>query len=117
MSSSTIIYPPPPRGASRYFRFDDGLATTKAREDELRVVWDLTDYLASGETVSSAAYQDSGVTHSAASVSTPQVIFTVTGLGYTIVTATLSTGRTVEQVFYFLDKACGVGRLDSDYGG
>ena len=82
----------------------DGLATTKAQDDELQVRWDLTDHLASAETVSSAAYVDSGVTTSSKSVATPVIIFTVAGLGYTTVTATLSTGRTVEQRFFFLAK-------------
>ncbi len=104
MSSSTIITGEPVRGGNRYFEYLDGLATTKAKDDELQVRWDLTDYLASAETVSSAAYEDSGVTTSSKSVSTPVVIFTVTGLGYATVTATLSTGRTVEQRFYFLAK-------------
>jgi hypothetical protein len=104
MSSSTIITGEPVRGGNRYFEYEDGLATTKAIDDDVKVIWDLTDYLASAETVSSAAYVDSGVTTSSKSVSTPQILFTVTGLGYTTVTATLSTGRTVEQKFYYLDR-------------
>lgn len=112
MSSSTIIPGPVVRGGHRYFRHEDGLATTKAKDDDIQVRWDLTDYLAASETVSSAAYSDSGVTTSGKSVSTPVVIFTVTGLGYTTVTATTSNSRTVEQKFYFLDKAGGSGPTD-----
>ncbi len=89
------------RQRSRWWPDTDGaLATTLMKEtDDLRVVWDLTDYLASAETVSSAAYADSGVTTSSKSVATPQVIFTITRIGETEVQATLSTGRVVTQVF------------------
>lgn len=104
MSSSTIIHPGPLRGHSRYFEYEDGLATTKADADELRVIWDLTDYLTGAETVSSATYADHGAVTSSKTVVTPQILFTVTGLGYTTVTATLSTSRTVEQKFYFLGR-------------
>ncbi len=102
MSSSIIL---DPLERSRYFRDRDGvLATSKAEDDDLRVVLDLTDYLASGETVSSASYADSGVTTSSKSVATPQVLFTVTGTGYTTVTVTMSTGRTVDRIVRFYDS-------------
>lgn len=100
--SSTTVYEPLRR--SRWFIDRDGiLSFAKMLNDDLRVVLDFTDYLASGETVSSASYGDSGVTTSSKSVSTPQVIFTATGCGYTTVTATLSTGRTVDKVVRFYD--------------
>lgn len=63
------------------------------------MTWDLTDYLASAETVSSAAYADTGTVTSSKSVASPQVLFTMTGTGETEVTATLSTGRIRQQVF------------------
>lgn len=103
MSSSTIFAGG--FGASRqnprWQEDDDGalFAVLNKTTDDLAVVWDLTDYLASAETVSSAAYADSGITTSSKSVSTPQVRFTVTGVGETEVTATLSTGRQVTQRF------------------
>ena len=101
MSSSTIYEP---LARSRYFKDHEGvLSTSKAEDDELRVIWDLTDFLASGETVSSVAYEDSGATTSSKSVATPQILFTVTGIGETTVTATLSTSRTVERTFRFYD--------------
>lgn len=80
---------------------EDGVpfAVLNKQTDDLAVVWDLTDYLASAETVSSAAYSDSGITTSGKSVSTPQVLFSVTGIGETEVSATLSTGRVVTQKF------------------
>lgn len=69
------------------------------RDDDVRVSLDLTTYLASGETVSSAAYTDRGTTTSTKSVSSPNVIFTITGIGETEVRITLSTGRQVTAVF------------------
>lgn len=102
MSSSTVITGVPARGQNRYFRYRDGWATTKAEDDDVQLRWDLTDELASSETVSSAAYKDHGVTTSSKSVSSPVVITTITGWGYTIITATLSTGRTLERKFYYL---------------
>ena len=99
MSSSTVYEP---LRRSRHFIDRDGvLSFSKAENDELRVVIDLTDYLASGETVSSVVYTDSGVTTSSKSVSSPQVIFTATGVGYTTLDITLSTNRTVEKVVRF----------------
>lgn len=110
MSASTFREP---LVRTRHFVDDDGaIAYVKADEDEIQITWDLTDYLASGETVSSAAYDDSGVTTSGKSVSSPNVIFTATGLGETEVTATLSTGRTVERTFRFMSPS---GNRASDY--
>lgn len=97
MSSSTIFEPGfgNSRQRNRWWRDEDGAwATTVHDSDEdVLVNWSLIDYLASAETVSSAAYDDSGVTTSGKSVSSPVVIFTITGIGETKVTATLSTGR------------------------
>lgn len=106
MSSSTVILPIEriQRGDSRYFRYADGIATTKAEDDDIVLRLDWTDYLAASETVSSAAYEDSGVTRSSTSVSTPVTITTVTGLGSTTVTITTSNSRTAEIVVYFLPK-------------
>lgn len=89
------------RQGPRWQPDEDGVpfAVLNKQTDDLAAVWDLTDYLASAETVSSAAYSDSGITTSAKSVSTPQVLFTVTGIGETEVTATLSTGRQITQKF------------------
>jgi hypothetical protein len=99
MSSSTVFAP---LERTRYFEHMDGRATTKAKDDDVVLRWDLTDYLASAETVSSATWVDHGVTSSGKSVSSPVVIGTVTGHGYTVITATLSSGRTVESTWYYL---------------
>ncbi len=78
---------------------DVPFAVLNKETDDLAVVFDLTDHLASAETVSSAAYADSGITTSSKSVATPQVLFSVTGVGETEVAVTLSTGRVVTQRF------------------
>lgn len=101
MSSSTVFAP---LERTRYFAYEDGMATTKAQDDDIQLRWDLTDFLASAETVSSAAWAEHGVTVTSKSVATPVVIGTVTGLGYVIVTAVLSSGRTVESTWYFLAR-------------
>jgi hypothetical protein len=103
MSSSVIFAPGfgTSRQNPRWQPDEDGVpfAVLNKNTDDLAVVWDLTDYLASAETVSSAAYSDSGITTSSKSVATPQILFSVTGIGETEVTATLSTGREVTQRF------------------
>lgn len=102
MSSSTVFDHGfgASRQSSRWWRDTDGALATCARDDEsIAVVWDLTDYVASAETVSSAAYVDDGTVSSSKSVATPQVLFTLLGEGETEVTATLSTGRIRQQVF------------------
>ncbi len=83
------------RQRPRWYSDEDGAYATVVHDaaEDLKVTWDLTDYLASGETVSSATYADSGAVTSSKSVSSPQVIFTITGIGETKVTVALSTGR------------------------
>lgn len=112
MSSTTVISGHLARGSNRYFAYRNGLATTKAYDDEVQLRWDLTDELASGETVSSAAYADHGVVTSGKSVSSPVIICTVARLGYTIITATLSTGRTLERTWYYLEPENPLRRRD-----
>jgi hypothetical protein len=102
--SSTLHFLPGFGNSRQRDRFwvdsDGALATTIAKStDDIKEVLDLTDYLASGETVSSAAYSDRGITTSSKSVSTPQVLFTMTGYGDTEVQVTLSTGRVVTQLY------------------
>ena len=109
--SSVIDYNPLRRNP--WFQDKDGAqARVKASADEVQVIWDLTDHLASGETVSSAAYADSGITTSSKSVATPRITFTATGLGETVVTATLSTGRTVERTYRFFGPSGATGPSD-----
>lgn len=84
------------------FTDDGGVESYTAREDEIRG-WshDWTDELASGETVSSAAYVDSGVTRSSVTLATPITSCNVTGLGEFEVTVTLSTGRSLQKIVRF----------------
>lgn len=111
MSSATTFFEPLRR--REYTIDDDGaVAYVKAELDEKKITWNLTDWLESGETVSSAAYEDSGVTTSNKSVSSPSVIFTVTGLGETTVTVTSSNSRTFERTFRFRAPT---GRTPADY--
>lgn len=115
--SSTIIFDQgfgDSRQAPRWWTDTDGAFATVARDDEsIKVTWDLTDYLASGETVSSAAYVDEGTVTSSRSVSSPQILFTMTGEGETEVTATLSTGRIRQAIFRVYEPA---GSPTRDYG-
>lgn len=110
MSSSLLFIPGfgDSRQRNRFWRDVDGTLSTSVTDsdEDIRVILDLTDYLASGETVSSAAYEDSGITSSSKSVSTPQVLFTITGIGETKVTITLSTGREhIERVRTYLAQS------------
>lgn len=112
--SSLTHYELPSRTA-RPFPYLDGLAIVAAEADDTQITWNLGDWLASAETVSSAAYEDSGVTTSSKSVSSPSVIFTITGHGYTTVTATTSNNRTKEKKFYVLAPDETEGPEPSDY--
>jgi hypothetical protein len=103
MSSATVILP---LERSRYFVDRDGYLSTSKREDEkTTLVLDWTDQLASGESVSSVAYVDSGVTSSGAALTSPNSTIVVTGVGEVEVTATLSTGRILQRVVRFYDSA------------
>lgn len=117
MSSSTIIEPGfgNTRQRPRWFTDIDGAYATTVDDqlEQVQAIWDLTDYLASGETVSSVAYADSGAVSSGKSLATPQITFTLTGLGETKLTATLSTGRVVIRRFR-ITRSDGWRR--SDYG-
>jgi predicted RNA-binding protein (virulence factor B family) len=91
-----------PLERTRYFADDEGVLSTTKREDEiLQLVIDWTDQLSSGETVSSVAYVDSGVTTSSASATTTTSTVTVTGIGETEITATLSNSRKLQRVVRF----------------
>lgn len=111
MSSAVVILP---LERSRYFRDRDGeTATTKTEDESLLLGVDWTDMLATSETVSSVAYVDSGVTTSGASLVSPVSTVVVTGLGETEITATLSTGRKLQQTFRFYPRSSD--RVRSDY--
>lgn len=98
---SAVTFFEPLRRTNHTIGSDGAVEYTKAEDDEMKVTWPLTDWLESGETVSSAAYDDSGVTTSNKSVTSPNVVFTVTGLGETTVTITTSNSRTYDRTFRF----------------
>lgn len=103
MSSIIDISPGPQRGNNELFDYKDGKGLILVHEnDDRQINWNLTDWLASGETVSSASYADSGASTSGKSVSSPTITFTITKYGYTRVTATLSTGRNITRYYYTL---------------
>lgn len=111
MSSSTVVLP---LERSRYFTNEDGDLSTSKRSDEIvQLVLDWSDQLASGETISSVAYEDSGITRSSTSNTTTTTTTNVTGTGYTEVTVTLSTGRKLQLVVRYYDSE---GPGPSDYG-
>ncbi len=100
MSSSTVILP---LRRTRWFRDADGNITYSKRWDEiLQSVINWADQLASGETISSVAYEDHGVTRSSTSNTTTTSTTNVTGGGYFIVTVTLSTSRKLQKIIRFV---------------
>jgi hypothetical protein len=114
MSSLIDYHETPPRNGGGLFDHLDGKGLVLIDDgDDKQINWNLTEYLASGETVSSAAYSDRGAVTSGKSVSSPTITFTITGYGYTEVTATLSTGRNVTRKYYTLPPEGG--EVPSDY--
>lgn len=103
MSSSLIIEPgfgnTPQR--PRWFKALDGAWETSVDNqlEGVGAVWDLTDYLPTGTTVSSVVYADSGAVSSNKSLATPKITFTLTGIGETQITANLSAGGPVIRRF------------------
>lgn len=98
MSSGTVILD---LERSRYFQDDGALATSKREDEILTLSLDWTDQLATGESVSSVAYEANGVTTSGAALTSPVSTITVTGTGWVEVTATLSTGRKLQKIVRF----------------
>ena len=98
---------------NRWFVDQDGAFATPKRLDEI-IAWshDWTDALASGETISSAAYVDSGTTRTNVTAVSPITAADVAGVGEFEVTVTLSTGRKLQRVFRFYDYG---GSATSDY--
>jgi len=75
-------------------RGDDGIPWIPVHEDDITgVSEDLTDILASGETVSSVSWESSGVTVSSEANTTTGFTANLTSVGTTKATVTMSTGR------------------------
>lgn len=111
MSSSTVILP---LERNHYFADADGIISTEKYQDEiLQLVLDWSNELATGETISSAAYVDSGITTSGKSTTSTTTTCTVTGVGSTEITVTLSTGRKLQRWVRYYDKQAP--SMSSDY--
>lgn len=110
MSSATVILP---LERTRYFRDKDDVLSTTKREDEIvDLPLDWSERLLSGETISSVAYDDSGVTRSNTSNTTTTTTDYVTGHGETEITVTLSTGRKLQELVRFYPQE---GSIAGDY--
>lgn len=86
-----------------YFIDTDGNLTYTKREDEVvtrAINWGPQLY--SGESISSVAYEDHGVTRSSTSNTGNVTTTSVTGTGYFEVTVTLSSGRKLQRVVRFV---------------
>lgn len=105
MSSTITSFDPPERPGSQWFRDINGVPTTSKHKDEILLLTvDVSESVASGETVSSASWSDSGVTTSSRNTTSTTVYANVTGTnGGTTVTITLSTGRKLVRGFRFID--------------
>jgi hypothetical protein len=94
---------------NRWWRDRDGAwaTTTPDIAMPVHVPWTVIDVLESGVTVSSVAYEDRGAVSSSKSLATPVITFTLTGYGDCKVTATLSAGGPIVQLFriYPVDAA------------
>lgn len=119
-SSSQTVYAP--RSRVSHYRDIDGAMATVIEDGELVALSvDWTDALASGETVSSVAYEASGPTIASVSLATPVWSATVTGTGDLEVIATTSAGRKVARTLRYIAPDCAIGYggsagTESDYG-
>ena len=105
MATTQTHYQPLQR--ERFFQDNDGeIATTKRLDEKITITIDWSDQLASSETISSAAYVDSGITRSGTSNTTTTTVTTVTGVGEFEITVTTSAGNILQRVyrFYASDK-------------
>lgn len=85
-----------PLWRNEWFTDYDGILTTTKREDETRVyVLDYTDWLNSGESVSSTTITSDGPVVTS-SLSSPNLTLTVSKTGYATIKATTSASRVLE---------------------
>ena len=96
-----------PRQEHAWIPCEGGIESWK-RYDEVQVytaakpLWDLTDVLASGETVSSAVYSaEGGLGVAGTGESTTGCYATISATGSVEITVTTSAGRVWQRVFYF----------------
>jgi len=105
MPGATYIQP---RKEHRWYRDQRGRLTDAKRYDEVlvfdtgKLLWDLTDVLESGETVSSATFTANyGLGVSSTGNTTVGVYATITGSGSVEISVVTSEGRTFQEEFYF----------------
>ena len=100
---------------SRYFDDGDAMASS-VREDEIvSIVIDWSNELArlpSGQTISSVAYEDSGITTSSPTNTTTTTTCKATGVGETEITVTTSGGYKLEKLVRHYPQS---GAIAGDY--
>ena len=88
-----------PLERSLFFADDDGALATAGREDgHVPVIIDWGNLLLSGETISSVAYDDSGVTRIGTALSGSRTTDYITGIGETEITCTTSLSRKLQKI-------------------
>ena len=80
---------------SWFHDFDGVWSTVKTYDSKLTYTFDITDLLASGETISSVVWVANGPTLSSESTSSPQHTVTVLGSGEAEATITTSSSRII----------------------
>lgn len=103
-----------PLNRNEWFEDYDGLQTTFKRYDEVKdYIFDWTDSLDSGETISSASWSSDGPTINSSSNTTTTTTVTLTGSGKAEVTIITSNSRTLQAKFNWRASDGGV----DDYAG
>jgi hypothetical protein len=101
------------RGEQFYRDVDGYLCDTKRYDEVSNLAWDLTDALEGAETITSVAYDPSGLTVSSEAHAGNVTTLVVTGTGTVEVTVTLSTGRILQENFRLVSED----QPPSDYAG
>lgn len=84
---------------NRWFEdLDQAMATTMREDEIIPCVINWGNLLASGETIASVAYTDSGLTRSGTALASPETTDNITGIGETEITCTTSTGRKLQKI-------------------
>lgn len=95
------------RRLTHYKRYDETFVY-----DASKPLWDLTDIVESGETISSATYTaNNGLGVASTDEGNTACYATITKTGSVEITVTMSTGRTLQREFFFR----GTDQDESDY--
>lgn len=93
----------------RFYRDHENIVTDQKRYNEVLVfdattpLWDLSQVLASGETVSSVTWTESGGLSTSDTGNTDTAVYaTISYTGSVVVKVTTSTGRVFERMFQWL---------------